>query len=179
MSTEEPTYDPPTKASDAPRSLPIYRVKTPCEEPWEAMAEVGDDRRFCGLCAKDVHDLTHLSQEEMHRWIEDWRAERGMDAVCVRFYKRADGTLVEADCQPWRERVARHAKRAALWSSARLAAAAATFLALLGLSSKFDVFDGWSNHHEALIAQKPHKVFDHSVLMGDLVMEEHEVLEHE
>ncbi|MEM7605829.1 MAG: hypothetical protein AAF411_10770 [Myxococcota bacterium] len=137
--------DLPTPVEDErprPRALPIYQVPNPCEESWDGMRVVGSGRRFCGLCAKDVHDLTHLSAEEMDAWVEAWRAERGDEAACVRFYARADGTFVEGDCGPWRERVARQARRAALWGAARLAAATATILAFIGISAKFGVVDG-------------------------------------
>ena len=60
----------------------------------------GDDRvRFCGHCAKDVYDLSALGREEAEALL---RASRRPDTerlgVCVRLYRRTDGTVLTADC---------------------------------------------------------------------------------
>jgi hypothetical protein len=54
----------------------------------------GDDRvRFCGECRKNVYDLRGMRREEA----EGLLRERGGD-LCVRLYRRADGTVLTEDC---------------------------------------------------------------------------------
>ena len=76
-------------------SLPMLgavTVSTPCKEPWDRMA--GDDRvRFCGRCEKNVFNLTAMTADEA----EDLLRERG-GGLCVRFFRRPDGTVLTSDC---------------------------------------------------------------------------------
>lgn len=77
------------------RSLPMLddvRVASPCSEDWSKMS--GDDRaRFCGKCEKNVYDLSAMTRAEAEAFLA--RAE---GRVCVRFYRRFDGTILTADC---------------------------------------------------------------------------------
>jgi hypothetical protein len=77
------------------RSLSILdgiRVASPCQASWDSMA--GDDRsRFCSECRKNVYDLSAMTTAEAVAFV----ADREGDA-CVRFYRRADGTTLTADC---------------------------------------------------------------------------------
>lgn len=69
-------------------------VASPCTESWEGM--VGDDRvRFCGKCEQSVYRLTDLPRVEAYALLE--RA-RGGEEICVRYARRADGTIVTNDC---------------------------------------------------------------------------------
>lgn len=69
------------------------RVASPCNEPWANM--VGDDRaRFCTRCAKDVYDLSAMTQTEA----EDFVEKALTTGACTRFFQRADGTIITADC---------------------------------------------------------------------------------
>src|SRR5215471_7477036 len=69
-------------------------IKTPCQVPWATMA--GDDRiRFCGQCNKHVYNIEGLSRAEAETLISDRTGE-----LCVRFYRRPDGTVVTSDCVP-------------------------------------------------------------------------------
>ena len=77
------------------RALPLLdriRVASPCHEPWASMQ--GDDHvRHCDRCDRHVYDLSSLSRLEAERLVTE--REGG---VCVRFYRRADGTVLTADC---------------------------------------------------------------------------------
>lgn len=80
-------------------SLPIFlwdriEIASPCGEDWSAM--VGDARaRRCSTCERDVFDLSAMTRAD----IASLLATRG-EPPCVRFYRRADGTVLTADDCP-------------------------------------------------------------------------------
>jgi hypothetical protein len=54
----------------------------------------GDERvRFCGLCRKNVYNLSALSREAAERLIEERQGK-----LCALLYRRADGTVLTSDC---------------------------------------------------------------------------------
>jgi hypothetical protein len=75
-----------------PDSLDTLTIATPCQVPWESLA--GDDRvRHCGRCRQNVYNIESFERVEALRLIQ---AREGR--VCLRLYRRTDGTLVTADC---------------------------------------------------------------------------------
>lgn len=80
---------------DGPRKLPLLEnlsVASPCHEKWGDM--VGDETsRFCLKCEKNVYDLSSMTRVEAESLIA---AKEGK--LCVRYYRRADGTVLTADC---------------------------------------------------------------------------------
>src|SRR4051794_5465795 len=69
-------------------------IPTPCPADWGSMR--GDDRkRFCDSCGKHVYNLSAMTAGEAISLIR----ERGGE-LCGQIYRRPDGTLVTADCQP-------------------------------------------------------------------------------
>jgi hypothetical protein len=77
-------------------ALPILEnvtVATPCPASWADMQ--GDsDVRFCTSCEKSVYNLSMMSREEAEAVLG---AASGKD-VCVRLYRRTDGTVLTQDC---------------------------------------------------------------------------------
>ena len=72
--------------------LANIRIASPCSARWGDM--VGDDRaRFCAQCQKNVYNLSNLSAEGASALLQ---AKEG--SLCARFYQRADGTVLTADC---------------------------------------------------------------------------------
>jgi len=72
--------------------LDAVSIASPCSARWEEM--VGDDRaRFCGKCEKNVYNLSALTREEAEAVL---RAKEG--ELCVRLYRREDGTVLTQDC---------------------------------------------------------------------------------
>jgi len=72
--------------------LEELRVASPCRADWDKMQ--GDDRtRFCGTCAKNVYNLSAMSQEEAEYLIREKEGQ-----LCVRFYQREDGTILTDNC---------------------------------------------------------------------------------
>lgn len=82
-----------------PTRLPIaakVSSASPCKERWEGM--VGDERvRRCSRCDRDVYDLGGMSADEITALI----AQRGGE---LRFFERADGTMITSDCPVGRPR---------------------------------------------------------------------------
>ena len=78
----------------ARRSLPLgpVTVTFPCSASWDAMP--GDDRvRFCMECSLQVYNLSALEPEAARALIQQREGK-----LCVRFYRRDDGTILTQDC---------------------------------------------------------------------------------
>jgi hypothetical protein len=68
------------------------KIASPCSANWDAM--IGDNRkRFCGDCKLNVYNLSDMSQVDAENFL---LASEGR--VCVRFFRRADGTVLTQDC---------------------------------------------------------------------------------
>ena len=84
--------------------LPVLddvRVASPCTAAWDAM--VGDDQvRHCASCDKDVFNLSGMTREDAEAVIT---AANGK--LCVRYFRRSDGTILTADCPVGRRRARR------------------------------------------------------------------------
>ena len=72
--------------------LKRVRIASPCPASWDAME--GDERvRFCGSCRRSVYNLSGMSRSEAEQVI---RQSEGR--LCVRLYRRRDGTVLTRDC---------------------------------------------------------------------------------
>jgi len=80
---------------EARARLPVLdnlRVAAPCSASWDAM--VGDDRvRACGDCNKNVYNLSDMMRDEAEALIREKEGK-----LCVRYFQRADGTILTKDC---------------------------------------------------------------------------------
>ncbi|MCA9279782.1 MAG: hypothetical protein H6815_09370 [Phycisphaeraceae bacterium] len=73
--------------------LEDIRIASPCPMSWDEMA--GDDRtRFCEMCKLHVHNITGMTRDEATELIRNAEGSR----LCVRMYRRADGTILTQDC---------------------------------------------------------------------------------
>jgi hypothetical protein len=87
---------------------------------------IGDGRkRRCTVCAKNVYDLSSMTRAEAEEFV---RAHEDTP-VCVTFRRRADGTMLTADCPVGAER--RRVRFAAI--GVVLTGVAAAVAAVLGL----------------------------------------------
>ena len=74
-------------------TLPVdIKVAAPCSAKWDDMPG-GDTVRSCAHCARKVYNLSEMPMAEAADLI---RAAEGK--LCVRFYRRADGTIMTKDC---------------------------------------------------------------------------------
>ena len=68
------------------------RVAAPCHESWDAMP--GTDRtRSCERCQHKVYNLSELTTAEAEALLQSAEGR-----LCIRFYRRADGTVMTKDC---------------------------------------------------------------------------------
>ena len=86
------------------------RIASPCPADWAGM--IGTDRkRFCGQCNLNVYNLSGMSVKEAESLLTQSEGR-----LCVRYYRRADGTILTKDCPVgWakvKERVSRVATAA-------------------------------------------------------------------
>ena len=77
-----------------PAALDLDRIEiaSPCSASWDAM-EGSDQVRFCGQCQLNVYDLSALSRPEAEQVVQEQEGR-----LCVRFRRRADGTLLTQNC---------------------------------------------------------------------------------
>ncbi|MEO6394018.1 MAG: hypothetical protein ABIP75_19345 [Pyrinomonadaceae bacterium] len=67
-------------------------VAAPCSADWDSM--IGTDQsRFCGQCSKNVYNLSGMTRGEAEELIT-----RSEGQLCVRFYRRADGSVLTQNC---------------------------------------------------------------------------------
>src|SRR5262249_6807110 len=73
-------------------NLDSVYVAAPCPARWEQMA--GDDRvRHCAECKLSVYNLSEMTKLEAERLIASREGR-----LCVRFFRRADGTILTKNC---------------------------------------------------------------------------------
>src|SRR5262249_20372839 len=75
-----------------PVALDNIQVATPCPMSWEKMT--GDERvRHSQECKLNVYNLSDMTRAEAEQLIASREGR-----LCVRFYRRADGTVLTRDC---------------------------------------------------------------------------------
>ena len=74
-------------------ALDCIDIPIPCKASWDDM--VGDERvRHCGDCRQNVYNIAAFSRREATRLVQE-RSGR----VCLRIFRRPDGTVVTDDCR--------------------------------------------------------------------------------
>src|SRR5688572_32104102 len=72
--------------------LDNVQIASPCSADWNQM--YGDERkRFCGDCKLNVYNLSDMTRQEAENllFVSEGR-------LCVRFFRRADGTVLTKNC---------------------------------------------------------------------------------
>lgn len=108
---------------------PLINVKiaSPCSQDWNEM--IGTERtRYCGECRLNVYNLSGMSRREAENLLMNSEGR-----LCVRFYRRADGSVLTKDCPVgWQAVKRRVSKTAAAFASLVFAA-----LGSIGLANYF------------------------------------------
>ena len=72
--------------------LDNIKIASPCSQDWNSMS--GDERkRFCGECKLNVYNLSGMTKAEAENLLMTSEGR-----LCVRFYRRSDGTVLTQDC---------------------------------------------------------------------------------
>lgn len=125
--------------NDSP--LNNIKIASPCSADWNAMA--GDEKkRFCGDCKLNVYNLSGMSKAEAEKLIIEQEGR-----LCVRFYRRNDGTVLTQDCPVGWAKVKRNISRAAT----------ATISLIIGLFAGLVAFS-YSRKTETHLMGKPASV---------------------
>ena len=73
-------------------TLNHVRVAAPCNVAWDSM--FGDERvRFCGQCTLNVYNLSDMTRREAETLVAQTEGR-----LCVRYYKRSDGSIITRNC---------------------------------------------------------------------------------
>jgi hypothetical protein len=68
------------------------KITSPCPADWNQM--MGDERkRYCGDCKLNVYNLSGMTQAEAKNLLINSEGR-----LCVRFFRRSDGTVLMKDC---------------------------------------------------------------------------------
>ncbi len=93
------------------------RIASPCSADWAKMD--GDERkRFCSDCGLNVYNLSEMSRIEAENFLINSEGR-----VCLRLFRRSDGTILTQDCPVGWEALKKRVSRAA----------AAIFALLMGI----------------------------------------------
>src|SRR5262245_26402928 len=79
------------------------KIASPCSANWDTM--FGNERkRFCGECKLNVYNISGMTRKDAESLLEQSEGR-----LCVRYYRRADGTILTRDCPVGWARVKRRA----------------------------------------------------------------------
>jgi len=102
------------------------QIASPCPADWNEM--YGDGRkRFCGDCKLNVYNLSGMTRDEAEALVMNAEGR-----LCVRFYKRADGSVITEDCPVGWAKVKQRTK---LWATAAASLLMALFTGVLFVSA--------------------------------------------
>lgn len=105
--------------------LDNIHIASPCPANWDEM--YGDDRkRFCGDCKLNIYNLSGMTRDEAETLIMNAEGR-----LCVRIYRRADGSVITADCPVGWEKIK---QRTRVYATAVASLLMALFTGVLFLS---------------------------------------------
>ncbi|MEP7038660.1 MAG: hypothetical protein ABI891_09965 [Acidobacteriota bacterium] len=136
--------------------LENIKIASPCAADWDAM--IGNERsRHCGDCKLNVYNLSEMTRQEAENFLIQAEGR-----VCVRYFKRADGTILTKDCPiGWKAIKRRVSKTATAFASLVFAA-----LSGIGLASYFTKAE--TNNH---VMEKMTMKIENSK-MGEIAIDE-------
>ena len=154
------------------------RIASPCSADWNQM--VGDNRqRHCGDCKLNVYNLSGMTRSEAEDLILNSEGR-----VCMRIYRRADGTVLTKDCPVgWSAVKQRVSKIATAFASMIFAV-----LGGIGLTSYFsDSADNSksmgvvavTNHNPPIIEDNYPTMGEIEPIMGNFTIAEEDIPEYE
>jgi hypothetical protein len=118
------------------KSSPLdnLRVAAPCSADWGQM--FGDERvRFCAQCEKNVFNISKMTKREAERLIAQTEGR-----LCVRFYRRKDGTILTDNCPVGLRAIRRRVSRVAT----------AMLTAVFGFLTGLGIYMGFGGSQDAV-----------------------------
>lgn len=88
--------------------LENIKIASPCKANWDEMS--GNERnRYCSECKLNVYNLSDMTRREAENFLLNSEGR-----VCVKFYRRADGSVLTKDCpvgwQAFKKKASRRVK---------------------------------------------------------------------
>lgn len=128
--------------------LERIQISTPCDADWDSM--VGNDQvRFCSHCNLSVTNLSSMTRSDARRLVRESGGR-----LCIRYYRRPDGSLLTAPAERLQQAARRASKLAAgafgamltLSASASAQSGAQTFVAAPNASERVARADADAAH---------------------------------
>lgn len=95
--------------------LDKIKIASPCGADWNEMR--GDERkRHCALCKLNVYNLSEMTTDEAESFLINAEGR-----VCVKLYRRADGTVLTKDCPVGWQKIKQKVSRTAIAAFSLLA----------------------------------------------------------
>ena len=105
--------------------LDHLKIAAPCSADWDQMFSFEDERvRFCSHCNLNVYNLSGMSRQEAEALITKTEGR-----LCVRFYRRADGSVLTQNCPVGLKAI----KRRVVWVAQVVLGIMLSFVSGLGL----------------------------------------------
>ena len=138
--------------------LEVIDIARPCPADWTDMR--GNDRvRFCNHCSLHVYNLSAMPRAEAERLVSEAEGR-----LCVRMYRRLDGTVITQDCGGgWRLA----AKRLGRFARTATAVVLTAALAPLGLTRWLDAAPTDRASESELCVTPPTQ--QEPAIMGDMI----------
>jgi hypothetical protein len=105
-------------------------VAAPCNVGWDNM--IGNEQvRFCGQCNLNVYNLSGMTKPEAEHLVAQTEGR-----LCIRYYRRADGTILTKNCPVGLRALKRRLSRIANISISAVLSFFAGILAVTGLRER-------------------------------------------
>ena len=110
--------------------LDHVQIAAPCPADWDRM--LGNERvRFCGQCSLNVYNLSGMTRSEAESLIAGSEGR-----LCLRFYRRRDGSIITKDCPVGLRAIGRRVS----FIAKAIASAVLTFMASAGIHNAVESF---------------------------------------
>ncbi len=109
--------------------LDNIRIASPCRSDWNEMYG-NERRRFCSDCKLNVYNLSGMTRGEAESLLM-----KSEGRLCVRFFRRKDGTVLTKDCPVGWNAIKKRVSRTALAFSSVVVSFFAGVLSLRGVES--------------------------------------------
>jgi len=134
--------------------LDHLRIASPCSADWDQMFSFEDERvRFCSQCNLNVYNLSGMSRQEAEALVIKTEGR-----LCVRFYRKSDGSILTQNCPVGLKAI----KRRVAWVAQVVLGMVLSFVSALGLYIFYLGRKSYPVLNNPFISEKP------SVVMGGI-----------